>query len=207
MMSMKKKKIIESKKLLDLFDRKTIEWHKVEPNELEEIETIDDAILKLLLRNFQLWHTEDEARRKDVPDSCIADCKRKIDKLNQSRQDIIEKCDELIILIWPWVSENSDLPMNTETPGSVIDRLSVASLKMFHMKEQTLRTDVGSLHIAKCNDKLNALGNQRKDLALAFDQLIEGLCEHRKKLKVYRQFKMYNDPSLNPAMYGVKRGA
>ncbi len=153
------------------------------------------------LRNFLLWHTEDEARRRDVPDSFIAEQKRKIDRFNQERQDYIERIDETIIRSWPWVAENAALPMNTETPGSVIDRLSIASLKMFHMREETERTDATDEHRRKCMEKLEILRRQRGDLAAALDQLLDDLHDRRKRLQVYRQFKMYNDPTLNPAVY------
>lgn len=198
-------KALNSEFLINIFDQKTASWHKddsIEPKVSEEIETL---ITGLHFRNYQLWHTEDEARRIDVDDSHIADCKRRIDKLNQSRQDRIEKIDESIIQMWEWVSENLALPINSETPGSIIDRLSVASLKIFHMREQTERKDVDAGHIENCKAKLERLYEQRRDLAAAFDCLIDDLYNRRKRLKVYRQFKMYNDPMLNPAIYANKR--
>lgn len=154
------------------------------------------------LRNFRLWHIEDEARRTDVDDVYIAAQKRGIDRTNQQRQDLIEKLDEALIDAWPWVVADASLPMNTETPGSVIDRLSIASLKIWHMREQTERGDADDAHRAKCRDRLAVLLRQREDLSGSLTRLLDDLRERRLRLQVYRQFKMYNDPTLNPAVYG-----
>lgn len=153
------------------------------------------------LRNFRLWHIEDEARRTDVDDAYIAAQKRAIDRTNQERQDLIEKLDEAIIAAWPWVLEDASLPLNSETPGSVIDRLSIGALKIWHMREQTEREDASEEHRAKCRERLAVLCRQREDLAGSLARLLGDLRDRRLRLQVYRQFKMYNDPSLNPAVY------
>lgn len=153
--------------------------------------------------NFELWHQEDDARDRHATDSDIARVKRAIDKLNQLRNDLIEVLDEHII---HWLQESGVQPseqavMNSETPGSIIDRLSINALKIYHMREQTERQDAEAEHRAKCQSKLELLQVQRQDLALCLEQLIEALHNGDKVLKVYRQMKMYNDETLNPVLY------
>jgi hypothetical protein len=164
------------------------------------------AVYENMMCNYRLWHHEDEARRVDVSDAEIADVKRKIDKENQQRNDFIEVIDEVLLDILPRLSdeEKNALPMNSETPGSIIDRMSIAALKIFHMNEETLREDAAEAHINKCRNKVEILKLQRNDLAAAFDVLTKDLSDKKKQLRLYRQFKMYNDPSLNPALYGNK---
>lgn len=180
-------------------DMMVLKWHDDPPS--PEGNGVVRLVAEQHLRNFSLWHVEDEARRRDMPDAYIAEQKRKIDRINQERQDYIERIDEAIIAAWPWVAENAELPMNTETPGSVVDRLSIASLKIFHMREEAERADAAEEHRRKCSGRLDVLRRQRADLAGAMDLLLDDLFERRKRLQVYRQFKMYNDPALNPAVY------
>ncbi|MFC2062176.1 DUF4254 domain-containing protein [Elusimicrobiota bacterium] len=161
------------------------------------------AVADNMHSNFNLWHIEDQARRTDLPDPEIVECKRKIDGENQKRNDYIEKIDEIIISELPDLeqADAQKLPVNTETPGSVIDRMGISNLKIYHMREQLSRENVSDEHIRKCEEKLHILEMQRKDLAAAFDQLMKDLFEQKKNLRVYRQFKMYNDPELNPALF------
>jgi hypothetical protein len=181
--------------------------NKLHENSSVDISEPDNEFLKAtwdnMFSNFRLWHHEDQARCFDVVDAQIADVKRKIDKENQIRNDFIEKIDEVLLSILPALSdeEKESLPMNTETPGSVIDRLSIAGLKIFHMNEEALREDALAEHKEKCLNRLNMLKFQKIDLAAAFDALIEDLFNKKKQLRLYRQFKMYNDPELNPAVY------
>lgn len=158
-------------------------------------------------KNFDLWHEEDKARAPEVADSQIATVKRAIDKLNQQRNDLIEKLDEFIWgqLQLRKIEPRKDAAWNSETPGSVIDRLSIISLKVFHMREQTERLDATKDHLAKCKDRLAVLLRQQEDLATALQRLLNDLFSGEKEMKIYRQFKMYNDPSLNPAIYGAKK--
>lgn len=186
--------------IVALQDRLVAEWHHKEPSVNET--GLMGIICEEHLRNFRLWHVEDEARRRDVDDAYIADCKRRIDTINQSRQDHIEKIDEAIIA--EIGAGDETLPTNSETPGSVIDRLSIGSLKIFHMNEEVVRADVDDAHRRKCGDKVLVLRRQRHDLLEAFDHLMSDLKEGRKRLNVYRQFKMYNDPTLNPAVYKAR---
>lgn len=190
--------MLTSDEIIAFHDRSVNDWHGGEPV-ADEIGLLQ-IVAEEHLRNFKLWHVEDEARRRDVDDTYIAEQKRSIDRLNQERQDHIEKVDEEIIRAWPWVVVEH-MPMNTETPGSVIDRLSIAALKIYHMAQEVARTDVDEAHRDKCRGRFEILMRQRRDLAEAFDLLIDDLKNHRKRLQVYRQFKMYNDPATNPALY------
>ena len=155
--------------------------------------------------NNLLWDEEDLARRKDVADSEIAANKRTIDGYNQKRNDAIERMDEVFLSALPPAVPGSRL--NSETAGSMIDRISILGLKIFHMSEQTRRTDASAEHIATCEAKLARLREQRADLARAVLDLTAEFLEGRKQPKVYYQFKMYNDPRLNPELYGRKAGA
>ncbi|MFH1414871.1 MAG: DUF4254 domain-containing protein [Elusimicrobiota bacterium] len=164
------------------------------------------AVAGNALKNYNLWHLEDDARMTDVSDSRIADIKRKIDKENQKRNDFIEKIDEVLLDILSHTPEDGKaaLPVNSETPGSIIDRMCIAGLKIYHMEEEVRREDAADDHRKKCKNKLEILEIQLEDLAAALDLLIDDLFHSRKQLRVYRQFKMYNDPALNPSIYGKK---
>ena len=152
--------------------------------------------------NCLLWDEEDLARRRNVPDAAIAANKRAIDANNQKRNDAIERIDEHLSGLFSTTKENATL--SSETPGAMTDRLSILSLKIHHMRLQTLRRDVASAHIENCLLKLNRLLEQRTDLAACLDRLLAECARGESYFKVYRQFKMYNDPALNPAIYGEK---
>lgn len=149
--------------------------------------------------NYDLWHEEDQARIPDAPDETIARVKRNIDKLNQGRNDAIERIDEEILnnIIRP--TKNAE--MSSETAGGMIDRLSIIALRIYHMAEQVKRKDAGIEHVQKCKAKLKTLKTQQKDLSACLQRLLTGIEKGTRLFKVYRQFKMYNDPSLNPALY------
>jgi len=155
--------------------------------------------------NRLLWDEEDLARRKTVPDSEIAKNKRAIDGYNQKRNDAIERMDEQLLILLSDVKQKSNSRMNSETPGAMIDRLSILSLKIHHMRLQTERTDVDRAHIDSCRAKLSRLDEQRTDLAACLDGLLAECARGESYFKVYRQFKMYNDPALNPAVYGESK--
>ena len=152
--------------------------------------------------NCLLWDEEDLARRRHVADAEIAGNKRAIDGYNQRRNDAIERMDECLLGLFPGTGE--DARLSSETPGAMIDRLSILSLKIHHMRLQTLRSDVARAHIEECLLKLNRLNEQRTDLAGCLDLLFDQCARGEARFKVYRQFKMYNDPALNPAIYGRK---
>ena len=153
--------------------------------------------------NCLLWDEEDLARRRNVPDSEIAANKRAIDGFNQKRNDAIERIDEHLSGLFSNTKENARL--SSETPGAMTDRLSILSLKIHHMRLQTLRSDVERAHVEDCRLKLSRLTEQRADLAACLDRLLAEAARGESCFKIYRQFKMYNDPALNPAIYGEKR--
>ena len=154
--------------------------------------------------NCLLWDEEDLARRRSVPDAEIAKNKRAIDGFNQKRNDAIERIDERLWILFFDKNENEDAALSSETPGAMIDRLSILSLKIHHMRLQTQRRDVDAAHIESCLQKLNRLNEQRTDLAFCLDRLLADCARGQSRFKIYRQFKMYNDPALNPAIYGEK---
>ena len=153
--------------------------------------------------NFLLWHEEDIARSPEAGDARIAQAKRAIDGYNQQRNDHIEKVDELLqsALEVLGVSPAPNAFVNTETPGSAIDRLSIMSLRIYHMREQLERPDVDQSHKQTCQAKLDRCLIQHQDLSRSLEELLEDLAAGRKQLRLYRQMKMYNDPTLNPYLY------
>jgi hypothetical protein len=153
--------------------------------------------------NSALWDEEDLARRRDVPDSAIAANKRRIDAFNQKRNDAVERIDDLILQALA-ATMNAAARLNAETGGMMIDRMSILSLKLKAMHLQTLRPDVGEDHLTSCRQKLERLVEQRNDLGASFDALLADCLAGRARYKIYRQFKMYNDPALNPALYGAR---
>lgn len=151
--------------------------------------------------NTLLWNEEDKARRTDVADAEIVSCKRLIDRYNQKRNDAVEAIDEALLAMLDRQHPSAGARLNSETAGAMIDRLSILSLKIHHMREQTLRADADAPHIAACQAKLQRLTTQRHDLAACLDQLLDDASSGHAYFKVYRQFKMYNDPALNPYLY------
>ena len=152
--------------------------------------------------NDLLWKEEDLARRRHVADAEIAANKRAIDGYNQKRNDAIERIDEHLLSALAKMPPKENSRLHSETPGAMIDRLSILSLKIHHMRLQTERSDVDRTHIDNCRAKLERLKEQRADLAACLDRLLAEAGRGETRFKVYRQFKMYNDPALNPAIYG-----
>ena len=151
------------------------------------------------------WHLEDIIRKTDIDPAVGILLKRRIDKSNQDRTDLVEKVDDFFLSEFRNVVPKPGARMNSETPAWLLDRMSILMLKIYHMKEQTQRTDVSKEHIEKCTGKLNILLEQKNDMRQAFDELIEDIQLGNRKFKVYRQMKMYNDSSLNPMLYGGKQ--
>ena len=150
------------------------------------------------------WHLEDLIRVPEIDPKIGLNLKKRIDKSNQNRTDLVEKIDDYYFELFKKPSENAN-SMNTESPGWVVDRLSILCLKIFHMEEQVLRKDVNEEHVKECKEKLMILQVQQNDLSKAFDQLLEDYKNGLKKMKVYRQMKMYNDEKLNPELYQKKK--
>src|SRR6267142_112023 len=155
--------------------------------------------------NCRLWAEEDQARRRDVPDAAIVANKRGIDGFNQQRNDAIEKIDESLLEQLPTLEGGAGVRLNSETAGAMVDRLSILALKTFHMRIQTERKDADEAHRETSRARLARLTEQRADLAGCFDALLADCLAGRARFKVYRQFKMYNDPAFNPYLYGAKR--
>lgn len=150
------------------------------------------------------WHLEDIIRLPEINPMEALQIKRRIDKSNQERTDMVEKMDDYFLEQFKSVTPKSSAKINSETPAWLLDRMSILLLKIYHMKEQTERKDASADHIAKCKLKLDVLTEQKTDMQLAFDQLMEDIKSGDRKMKVYRQMKMYNDASLNPMLYQKK---
>ena len=178
-------------------------WHN------EPIDQPYDGLMGVVCRqhsfNFLLWHQEDIARSPDVSDEKIAEVKRAIDRYNQQRNDWIEKIDDYIgeMLERDGVAARNDATLNTETPGSAVDRLSILSLRIYHLEEQLERDDVDDTHRESVTKKLAICRLQQDELAFSLQNLVNDIFAGRRKHRTYRQFKMYNDPALNPYLYGT----
>ena len=190
-------------RLIEWFADLTVLWHNTEPMKPEDIVSPKGLSRWVHFNNFILWHLEDEARRTDVSDRVIVRCKRAIDRYNQQRNDAIEKLDRWIatVLQNAGIEPGEGVAINSETPGSIIDRLSILSLRIYHMEEQAAREEVEKEHRELAAARSEILQEQRSDLAGALDRLLADLSAGAKKHKLYRQFKMYNDPRFNPSLY------
>jgi hypothetical protein len=151
--------------------------------------------------NFELWHEEDKARVREASDEEIAAVKRAIDVLNQRRNDLVEKMDGWLI---ERLDQEPGAPLHSETPGLMIDRLSILSLKIYHTREESMRMSASGEHRAKNVARLALLEEQREDLTRCLDVLWAEVLAGTRRFKLYRQLKMYNDPELNPAVYGKR---
>ena len=150
------------------------------------------------------WHLEDIIRDPHIDPIEALQLKRRIDRSNQDRTDLVEQIDSYFRQKYSDISVMQDARINTESPAWAIDRLSILALKIYHMREQAERNDASQEHIQKCKAKLNILLEQQTDLSTAIDQLLEDIETGRKYMKVYRQMKMYNDPATNPVLYKNK---
>ncbi len=150
------------------------------------------------------WHFEDIIRDPNIDPKEGIILKRKIDKSNQERTDLVEKIDDYYIDLFKNIIPDTNAKLNTESPGWVVDRISILCLKIYHMQEQAERSDVEEEHINSCNSKLSILKEQQNDLSSSFEELLDDLKKGIKTIKVYRQMKMYNDSSLNPVLYKNK---
>ena len=186
----------------DLKARTICAFHDSEVGAPNATPRADDGPWRYIAQNHdanrQLWDQEDLARRVDVPDAEIVRTKRAIDRLNQARNDAIEQLDEALLDRLAAIAPMHRAWHNSETAGSMIDRLSILSLKVFHMNAEAARTDATAEHVARCREKVERLTLQREDLARCLDALLSRASEGRAFWRVYRQFKMYNDPALNP---------
>lgn len=151
------------------------------------------------------WHLEDIIRDPNIDPVDALALKRRIDRSNQVRTDMVEYIDSYMLDKYKDVKPCAEARLNTETPAWAIDRLSILALKIYHMRQETLRDDVDDAHRDACRKKLDTLLTQQVDLSTAIEELLEDIEAGRKYMKTYKQMKMYNDPSLNPVLYGNKQ--
>lgn len=193
----------------EVFDRAVADYHKTDLIDAEIKNPYDAGSLDALLYDKCLvdarqWHMEDVVRDPDVSLEEAIALKRRIDRSNQVRTDMVEDLDTYFLDKYSGVTPQADATINTESPAWAIDRLSILALKLWHMQEQAERDDADAEHRERAAAKLAVLREQREDLSTAIDQLLEDIAAGRKYMKVYRQMKLYNDPSTNPALYGKK---
>lgn len=193
-----------------IFNEATRAYHKTdnvdakEPNPYEK-GTVEHTLFAKNWIDAVQWHLEDIIRDPEIDPVDALALKRRIDRSNQDRTDMVEELDSYFLEKYADVVVKEDATINTESPAWAIDRLSILALKIYHMQEQVERTDADAEHLAKCAAKLGVLLEQRTDLITAIDQLLEQIGKGEKYMKVYRQMKMYNDPSTNPVLYGAKK--
>jgi len=195
--------MIQLPTIVAIHDELTARWH-ADPN-AGLGSGLEALIIEEHRQNFALWHEEDRARAPLASAEQIADTKRNIDALNQVRNDLIEAIDRELLQSVGGVMRSSEAELHSETPGMIIDRLSILSLKIFHTREQVERADAAPEHIARNRERLDILLQQRHDLAECLDTLWREVQNGRRYFKLYRQMKMYNDPELNPEIYRVTK--
>jgi cell division protein FtsB len=191
--------MLDAPHIVLLHDQATARWHQASFSEPEHITAWDALILDQHRANFDLWHHEDAARDPDASDHDITIHKHDIDTLNQRRNDLAEQIDLLLVAEAP--PQNEATPLHSETPGMMIDRLSILALKRFHTEEETRRAGASPAHHERNRARLAVLDSQRSDLAGCLDALWQDALSGRRRFKLYRQLKMYNDPELNPVLY------
>lgn len=189
--------------IVSLHDELTRAWHNDGPASLDS--QSNDWLAHVARHhraNFDLWHIEDEARTPGVSDAVLADVKRRIDRTNQLRNDLAEQLDQALLnYLGPQLLPDPDAPLHSESPGLMIDRLSILALKIFHTREEAERADSPAGHPERNRRRLEILEGQRTDLAGCLDTLWRETLDGTRRFKIYRQLKMYNDPALNPAIY------
>ncbi|MDR2679214.1 MAG: DUF4254 domain-containing protein [Tannerella sp.] len=198
-----------SEKCYSVFEKATDDYHRTDDVDAPVGNPYREGSIEyyLYLKNridAVQWHLEDIVRDPDIDPVKALAIKRRIDKSNQDRTDLVELIDSYFFDLYRNVEILPDAKINTESPAWAVDRLSILVLKIYHMQQETRRTDVTAEHVEACEKKLSVLLEQRKDLSLALDQLLDDIKDGHKYMKVYRQMKMYNDPSLNPVLYGKK---
>ena len=192
-----------------IFERVIEDYHKFDdvdhpsPNPYEK-GTLDHLLYEKNWVDTVQWHLEDIIRDPQIDPVEALKIKRRIDRSNQVRTDMVEYIDSYLLDKYKDVKVSPDAKINTETPAWAIDRLSILALKIYHMRCETLRKDVDDAHRAACQKKLDVLLAQQRDLSTAIEELIEDIESGRKYMKTYKQMKMYNDPALNPVLYGAK---
>ena len=190
-----------------VFERAIADYHKKDNVDTPICNPYKEKSIEfyLYLKNWidtVQWHLEDIIRDPEIDPVQALAIKRRIDRSNQDRTDLVELIDSYFLDKFSAVKTLPDATINTESPAWAVDRLSILALKIFHMKIEAERTDTPADQQQRCREKLAVLLEQRKDLSLAIDMLLDDMAAGRKFMKVYKQMKMYNDPTLNPVLYG-----
>ena len=198
-----------SERCYSVFELATNDYHKKDDVNASICNPYEEKSLDfyLYLKNWidaVQWHLEDIIRDPNIDPVGALAIKRRIDKSNQDRTDLVELIDNYFLDRYKSAKALPGATINTESPAWAIDRLSILVLKIYHMQSEVERKDVSTEHNEACKRKLNVLFEQKKDLSAALDQLLNDISAGRKYMKVYKQMKMYNDPSLNPVLYGKK---
>jgi Protein of unknown function (DUF4254) len=193
---------VSSLQVTSLQDRCTSAWHHEASAVTPSLTGFERTVAEQHLANFELWHAEDMARAPEASDQDLARIKHFIDRANQRRNDLAEQCDVFLLNLL----SQQNLPaqgaeLHSESPGLILDRLSILSLKLFHTREEIDRPQSPPGHRERNLQRLGILVEQRDDLAACLDSLWQQVLNRQKRFKLYRQLKMYNDPSLNPAVY------
>ncbi|MDR1369058.1 MAG: DUF4254 domain-containing protein [Dysgonamonadaceae bacterium] len=192
---------------LPIFDQSINDYHKWNnvDTTIQNPYPVQSIEYYLYLKNWidtVQWHLEDIIREPDINPVNALKIKRIIDKSNQDRTDLVELIDNYFLDRYKDIEILQDATINTESPAWAIDRLSILALKIYHMQQEVNRTNADRAHRDACEKKLQILLEQRKDLSIAIEQLIDDIEAGKKYMKVYKQMKMYNDPALNPVLYG-----
>ena len=194
--------MLDARHIVHLQAEATTRWHDPSTTEPTPLSSWDTLILDQHRANFDLWHEEDAARDPFSSDHDITEHKHSIDKLNQRRNDLAERCDIVLLeQLHPLNLPRPEAELNSESPGLIIDRLSILALKIFHTAEEIQRVHAPEGHAERNSERLQILKDQRTDLAAALDRLWQQTLAGERGFKLYRQLKMYNDPALNPAVY------
>ena len=195
-----------SKKAIKIFEKSVNDYHVYDdisrnPNNPFENKSFEHLLYEKNWIDTVQWHYEDIIRDPDIDPSEGMKLKRLIDSSNQNRTEMVEYIDSYFLNLYSSVTTRENAKVNTESPAWAIDRLSILILKIYHMEEESNRKDVSEDHRNNCQKKLNVLIKQREDLSESIDQLLIDLSTGIKKMRVYKQMKMYNDESLNPVLY------
>ena len=192
--------MLNAGQIVRLQEEATRRWH--EPTEMPPAANeLDALVVEQHRANFDLWHEEDEARDPEATPQKIVAVKKAIDRLNQRRNDLMERIDRMLLA--GAGEQRAEAPLHSETPGMMIDRLSILELKRFHTEEEIARA-AGEEHAQRNRKRLAVLKEQRDDLRDALDGLWADVLAGRRRFKLYRQMKMYNDPALNPVLYRAR---
>jgi hypothetical protein len=198
--------MLNASQCYEVFNRSITDYHRFDDVDKAISNPFADGSFDALLygKNWidtVQWHLEDIVRNPEIDPVEGLKLKRRIDKSNQERTDLVERVDDYFLERFKNAVPKPGARINSETPAWLLDRMSILMLKIYHMEEQTRRTDASGDHLAKCQSKLSMLMEQKGDMRAAFDELMEDIGTGVRRFKVYRQVKMYNDPSLNPVLY------